>query len=126
MLFGDDWAQWVGAMSLKIWGTFFTMWKRDASHANDDGTKRRKGTQETFTIRFEWETSTRCFNRNKSLGILDLNPLFNVKQEPRHKEDATNGGGNPFDKSLVNATENSDKLEQFVKEPKRKYSYIAE
>ena len=107
-------------MSVKIWGTFFTLRKRD------DGTKKRKGAQECFTIKFEWGTSTRCFNRNKSLGILDLNQLFNVKQEPRYKEDATNGGGNPFDKSLVNAADNSDKLEQFVKEPKRKYSYIAE
>ncbi|GMN57561.1 hypothetical protein TIFTF001_026680 [Ficus carica] len=31
--------------------------------------------------------------------------------ESRYKEDATNGGGNPFDKSMVNATENSDKFE---------------
>ena len=46
---------------------------------------------------------TRCFNENKNLGIFDLNPLFNAKQEPRYKEDATNGGVNPFDKSIVNA-----------------------
>ncbi|GMN57872.1 hypothetical protein TIFTF001_026975 [Ficus carica] len=68
-------------------------------------------TQERFTIRFGWETSTRCFNKNKNLGIFDINPLFNVKQEPQYKEDTTNGGGNPFDKSMVNATENFDKFE---------------
>ncbi|GMN72366.1 hypothetical protein TIFTF001_055616, partial [Ficus carica] len=60
---------------------------------------------------FGWETSTRCFYKNKNLGIHDLNPLFNAKQERQYKEDATNGGGNPFDKSTVNATENSDKFE---------------
>ena len=85
-----------------------------------DETRQRKGTQERSTIRFGWETSTHCFNKNKNLGIFDLNPLFNAKQEPRYKEDATNGGGNPFDKSIVNATENSDKFEWFVKEPKEK------
>ncbi|GMN61675.1 hypothetical protein TIFTF001_030768 [Ficus carica] len=52
-------------------------------------------------FRFGWETSTRCFNKNKNLGIFDLNPLFNSKQEPRYKEDATNGGGNPW-KILIN------------------------
>ncbi|GMN65499.1 hypothetical protein TIFTF001_034574 [Ficus carica] len=62
-------------------------------------------------IRFGWETSIRCFKKNKNLGMFDLNPLFNAKQEPRYKEEATNGGGNPFDKSMVNATENSDKFE---------------
>ncbi|GMN67796.1 hypothetical protein TIFTF001_036852 [Ficus carica] len=41
----------------------------------------------------------------------DLDPLLQQKQEPRYKEDATNSGGNPFDKSMVNATENSDKFE---------------
>ena len=51
------------------------------------------------------------FTTNKNLGIYDLNPLFVAKQEPQYKEDATNGGGNPFDKSLVNATENPDKFE---------------
>ncbi|GMN62735.1 hypothetical protein TIFTF001_031809 [Ficus carica] len=70
-----------------------------------------EGTQERSTIRFGWETLTRCFNKNKNLGIFDLNPLFNAKQEPRYKEDATNGGENLFDKSMVNATENSDKFE---------------
>ena len=64
--------------------------------------------------------------QNKNLGIFDLNPLFNAKQEPRYKEDATNGGGYPFDKSIVNATENSDKFEWFVKEPKRKFCHISE
>ncbi|GMN61783.1 hypothetical protein TIFTF001_030871 [Ficus carica] len=70
-----------------------------------------KGTQEHSTIRFGWETSTRYFNKNKNLSIFNLNLLFNAKQEPRYKEDATNGGGNPFDKSTMNATENSDKFE---------------
>ena len=60
---------------------------------------------------FSNETSTRCFNNNKGLGIFDLSPLFNVKQEPRYKEDATNGCWNLLDKSIVNATENSDKFE---------------
>ncbi|GMN61073.1 hypothetical protein TIFTF001_030162 [Ficus carica] len=62
-------------------------------------------------ISFDWETSTRCFNKNKNLGINDLNPLFNAKQEPQYKEDATNGGENLFDKWMVNATEDSDKFE---------------
>ncbi|GMN75789.1 hypothetical protein TIFTF001_056378 [Ficus carica] len=70
-----------------------------------------KETQERSKIRFGWETSTRCYNKNKNPGIFDLNPLFNTKQEPRYKEDAINGGGNLFDKSMVNATENSDKFE---------------
>ncbi|GMN64821.1 hypothetical protein TIFTF001_033894 [Ficus carica] len=70
-----------------------------------------EGTQERSTIRFGWDTSTRCFNKNKNLGILDLNPLFYAKQEPRYKENATNSGANPFDKLIVNATENSDKFE---------------
>ena len=70
-----------------------------------------EGTQECSTIRFGWETSNRCFNKNKNLGIFDLNPLFNAKQEPRYKEDVTNGGRDPFDKSMVNTTENSDKFE---------------
>ncbi|GMN65974.1 hypothetical protein TIFTF001_036646 [Ficus carica] len=69
-----------------------------------------EGTQERSTIRFGWETSTRCFNKNKNLGRLDLNLLFNVKQEARYKENATNGDGNPFNKSMVNTTENSDKF----------------
>ncbi|GMN70647.1 hypothetical protein TIFTF001_039689 [Ficus carica] len=34
-----------------------------------------------------------------------------LQSEPQYKEDATNGGGNPFDKLIVNATENSDKFE---------------
>ncbi|GMN65972.1 hypothetical protein TIFTF001_036647 [Ficus carica] len=70
-----------------------------------------EGTQERSTIMFGWETSTRCFNKNNNLGRLDLILLFNAKQEPRYKEDATNGGENPFDKSMVNATENSNKFE---------------
>ncbi|GMN32279.1 hypothetical protein TIFTF001_041705 [Ficus carica] len=70
-----------------------------------------QGTQERSTIKFGWETSTRCFNKNKNLGRFDLNLLFNAKQEPRYKEDRTNGGGNPFDKSMLKATENSDKFE---------------
>ncbi|GMN61668.1 hypothetical protein TIFTF001_030749 [Ficus carica] len=77
-----------------------------------------EGTQERSTIRFGWEISTHCFNKNKNLGRLDLNPLFNAKQESRYKEDAINGGGNPFDKLMVNAIENFDKLEKFVKKPK--------
>jgi hypothetical protein len=51
------------------------------------------------------------FTTNKNLGIYDLNPLFDAKQEPWYKEDATNGGGKPFDKSLVNATEIPDKFD---------------
>ena len=46
------------------------------------------------------------FTTSKNLGIYDLNPLLDAKQEPWYKEDATNGGGTPFDKSLVNATGN--------------------
>ncbi|GMN51308.1 hypothetical protein TIFTF001_020467 [Ficus carica] len=34
-----------------------------------------------------------------------------LRSEPPCKEDATNGGGNLFDKSMVNVTENSDKFE---------------
>ncbi|GMN62601.1 hypothetical protein TIFTF001_031666 [Ficus carica] len=49
--------------------------------------------------------------KNKNLGRFDLNPLFNAKQESWYKEDAINSGGKPFDKSLVNVTENSDKFE---------------
>ena len=33
------------------------------------------------------------------------------KKEPQYKEDTTNGGGNPFNKSMVNVTENFDKFE---------------
>ncbi|GMN58317.1 hypothetical protein TIFTF001_027416 [Ficus carica] len=83
----------------------------DAKPAKIYETRQRKGTQECSMIRFEWETSIRCFNKNNNLGIFDLNPLFNAKQEPWYKEDTINGGGNPFDKSIVNATENSDKFE---------------
>lgn len=47
------------------------------------------------------------FTTNKNLGVyITFNPFFDAKQEPRYKEDATNGVGNPFDKSLVSATEN--------------------
>ena len=57
-------------------------------------------------IRFEKGDLDSLFTANKNLGIYDLNPLFDAKQEPRYKEDATNGGGTPFDKSMVNATGN--------------------
>jgi hypothetical protein len=46
--------------------------------AKNNETQQQKGTQDRSMDRFEWKTSTRCYN----------------KQEPRYKEDATNGGGN--------------------------------
>ena len=41
-------------------------------------TQQRKGTQDRSMDRFKWETSIIVYD----------------KQEPRYKEDATNGGGN--------------------------------
>ena len=75
--------------------------------------------------RFDWmETATCCLNHDTNLGIDDCDLMSTCKQEPWYMVDATNGGGEPFDKSNLNATENSNKFEWFVKEPKRKFSHI--
>ncbi|GMN66482.1 hypothetical protein TIFTF001_035571 [Ficus carica] len=101
----------LGSSNINDFLPFLQWIDSDANPAKNNETRQQKGTQERSTIKFGWETSTRCFNKNKNLGIFDLNPMFNAKQEPRYKEDATNGGGNPFDKSMGNATENFDKFE---------------
>ena len=62
----------------------------DANPAKNNETRQRKGTQERSTIRFGWETSTRCLNRDTNLDIDDRDPMLTRKQEPwycrrRHK-----------------------------------------
>ena len=56
-------------------------------------------------------TVTQCQPANKNLCIV---------------VDATNGGGEPFQKLNLNSMENSDKFEWFVKQPKGKFSPIFE
>ncbi|KAF8404918.1 hypothetical protein HHK36_009813 [Tetracentron sinense] len=46
--------------------------------------------------------------------MTDLDPLFRTNKNLGIYEDATNGGGNPFDKSLVNATGNPDNFSKEV------------
>jgi hypothetical protein len=50
----------------------------DVNPVKNNETQQRKGTQDRSMDRFEWKTSTVVYD----------------KQEPRYKEDATNGGGN--------------------------------
>ena len=59
--------------------------------------------------RFDWmETATRCLNRDTNLGIDDRNPMSTPNKNLVIVVDATNGGGEPFDKSNLNSKENSD------------------
>ncbi|GMN75047.1 hypothetical protein TIFTF001_052519, partial [Ficus carica] len=55
-------------------------------------------------------TATRCLNRDTNLGIEDRDPSLPANKNLGIVVDATNGGGNPFDNSIVNAMENSDKF----------------
>ena len=60
----------------------------DTNLVKKNETRTQLENQDRFTIRFEW----------------NLDPLFMTKQEPQFILDATNGNGNPFDKSSLKAT----------------------